>query len=282
MIKTIKIKNCATYPPEGTSIENCQKVNFFYGANGSGKTTISNFLQNPADSLYRECKIEWENGADADILVYNRRFRERNFKENIAGVFTLGQATIEQKNALEALKKQRDQKSEDLRTRTETLKKKTDDAEKQKSEFRDRVWEKILKQNDVEFQEAFSGFRNNKEHFRDEVLKQYDISHSSDKRRDDLLLRAKTLFVQKPQKYNVMSFDIDNIVENIIKIESSAIWSKVVVGNKDIPIGRLIEALDNADWVNQGRRHLREDRVCPFCQEQTITDDFKNQLDSFF
>lgn len=282
MIKTIKIKNCATYPPEGTSIENCQKVNFFYGANGSGKTTISNFLQNPADSLYRECKIEWENGADADILVYNRRFRERNFKENIAGVFTLGQATIEQKNALESLKKQRDQKSEDLRTRTETLKKKTDDAEKQKSEFRDRVWEKILKQNDVEFQEAFNGFRNNKEHFRDEVLKQYDISHSSDKRRDDLLLRAKTLFVQKPQKYNVMSFDIDNIVENIIKIESSAIWSKVVVGNKDIPIGRLIEALDNADWVNQGRRHLREDRVCPFCQEQTITDDFKNQLDSFF
>lgn len=100
MIKTIKIKNCATYPPEGTSIENCQKVNFFYGANGSGKTTISNFLQNPADSLYRECKIEWENGADADILVYNRRFRERNFKENIAGVFTLGQATIEQKKTL--------------------------------------------------------------------------------------------------------------------------------------------------------------------------------------
>ena len=29
------------------------------------------------------------------MVVYNREFRERNFKENIAGVFTLGQATIE-------------------------------------------------------------------------------------------------------------------------------------------------------------------------------------------
>lgn len=100
MIKTIKIKNCATYPPEGTSIENCQKVNFFYGANGSGKTTISNFLQNPADSLYRECKIEWENGADADILVYNRRFRERNFKENIAGVLRLAKQLSNKKTLL--------------------------------------------------------------------------------------------------------------------------------------------------------------------------------------
>lgn len=50
MIKSIKLKNCATYPSEGVSIENCQKINFFYGPNGSGKSTISNFLRNPTDS----------------------------------------------------------------------------------------------------------------------------------------------------------------------------------------------------------------------------------------
>ena len=47
------------------------------------------------------------------------------------------------------------------------------------------------------------------------------------------------------------TFDIDDIVEQIVGIETSAIWNKVIVGNKDLPIGRLIEALDNADWVNQ-------------------------------
>ena len=46
MIKSIKMKNCATYSEEGISIENCQKVNFIYGANGSGKSTISKFLYN--------------------------------------------------------------------------------------------------------------------------------------------------------------------------------------------------------------------------------------------
>lgn len=89
------MRNCATYPSDGASIEDCQKVNFFYGTNGSGKSTISNFLNNPTGAQYRDCEIDWENNAAVDVVVYNREFCDRNFKENIAGVFTLGQATIE-------------------------------------------------------------------------------------------------------------------------------------------------------------------------------------------
>ena len=44
MIKTLKMKNCASYDSMGISIEECKKVNFIYGPNGSGKSTISNFL----------------------------------------------------------------------------------------------------------------------------------------------------------------------------------------------------------------------------------------------
>ena len=282
MIKTIKLKNCATYLSEGTSIENCQKINFFYGPNGSGKSTISNFLQDPTDLLYRECIIEWENDTAVDIMVYNRRFRERNFKENIAGVFTLGQATIEDIRALEEMKEQRAKKNEDYTTRGNTLQKKLQEEIAYKATFRDTVWERILKPNEADFQEAFSGFRNNKERFRDEVLRRYQISHSSTETRDALLVRAKTLFARKPEKCPIIPFVLDNIVEQIAEIETAAIWSKVIVGNRDLPIGRLIEVLDNADWVSQGRKHLREDGICPFCQKQTITDELKNQLDAFF
>lgn len=282
MIKTIKLKNCATYLSEGTSIENCQKINFFYGPNGSGKSTISNFLQDPTDLLYRECIIEWENDTAVNIMVYNRRFRERNFKENIAGVFTLGQATIEDIRALEEMKEQRAKKNEDYTTRGNTLQKKLQEEIAYKATFRDTVWERILKPNEADFQEAFSGFRNNKERFRDEVLRRYQISHSSTETRDALLVRAKTLFARKPEKCPIIPFVLDNIVEQIAEIETAAIWSKVIVGNRDLPIGRLIEVLDNADWVSQGRKHLREDGICPFCQKQTITDELKNQLDAFF
>lgn len=215
-------------------------------------------------------------------MVYNRRFRERNFKENIAGVFTLGQATIEDIRALEEMKEQRAKKNEDYTTRGNTLQKKLQEEIAYKATFRDTVWERILKPNEADFQEAFSGFRNNKERFRDEVLRRYQISHSSTETRDALLVRAKTLFARKPEKCPIIPFVLDNIVEQIAEIETAAIWSKVIVGNRDLPIGRLIEVLDNADWVSQGRKHLREDGICPFCQKQTITDELKNQLDAFF
>lgn len=282
VIKSIDLKNCATYPQEGVSIENCQKINFFYGPNGSGKSTISNFLRNPTDPQYSECEIKWENDIATDVVVYNREFRAKNLKENIAGVFTLGQATIEDIQALEQMKEQRTRKNEDYTTRDNTLRKKQKEESEHKASFRDTVWERILKPNETDFQEAFSGFRNNKERFRDEVLRQYAISHTSCEARDNLLLRTKALFAQKPEKCAVISFFIDDIVNQLTEIETSMIWSTVIIGNKDLPIGRLIDVLDNADWVNQGRRYLEKNGVCPFCQQPTNTEKLKRQLDAFF
>ena len=68
MIKSIKMKNCATYNSDGIVIDNCKKVNFFYGANGSGKSTIGNFLQNQTDTKYSNCEIEWIGDNPLDIL----------------------------------------------------------------------------------------------------------------------------------------------------------------------------------------------------------------------
>ena len=106
MIKSIRMQNCATYPAEGVVIEDCQKVNFFYGPNGSGKSTISNFLYNQIAPDYALCEIKWENETPTDVVVYNRDFRTRHFKEDIDGVFTLGEATIEEINALDEMKKE--------------------------------------------------------------------------------------------------------------------------------------------------------------------------------
>ncbi len=222
-----KHEKCATYSSDGAVVEDCQKVNFFYGPNGSGKSTISNFLSNPVAPQYRDCEIVWENNAVLDVVVYNREFRDKNFKENIAGVFTLGQATIEDIEALEKLKEQRVKPQEEYSTRKNTLQKKIDEEQKHKNDFRDTVWELILKQqNETDFQEAFSGFRGNKERFRDEVLRCYQISHSSTETKDALLSRAKTLFARKPEKCAAISFSLDDLVAQITKIEVSFVWAK--------------------------------------------------------
>lgn len=276
------MKDCATYSSAGAVIDNCQKVNFIYGPNGSGKSTISNFLRNQDDPQYSSCTVQWENNSKLEIEVYNRDFRTRHFQEDIDGVFTLGEATIDEINALEDLKKTRELRSRDLSDRKAALSNKKLEEQACKANFRDTVWNVILRQNETDFQEVFRGFRGNKEKFMNEVLRRYKISHSSSETKDDLLKRAKTLLAKRPEKCDCLLLPAEELLSTIDMIEKDQIWGKVIVGNNDVPIAGLIKLLENADWVNKGRSYIREDNICPFCQQKTITVDFRKQIECFF
>lgn len=282
MIKSICMSNCATYPSEYVKIEDCQKVNFFYGPNGSGKSTISNFLFNPSSSQYHSCNIEWENDITVDTLVYNKEFRNRHFKEDIEGVFTLGEDTIEAIRIIdENIKEQNDKKNE-LATNQQSLKMKKNEEQDAKDKFRESVWNAILKHNESDFQEAFAGLRSNKERFRDEVVSRYKKAHSSSETRESLIKRSRTLFAKKPEKCNTIETTVFELISEIDKIEKDSIWNKLIVGNNDIPIAKLINVLNNADWVNKGRSYISKNGICPFCQQRTMTSDLEKQLSNFF
>ena len=76
---------------------------------------------------------------------------------------------------------------------------------------------------------------------------------------------------------NTISFD------TILEIENNPIWKKKIVGKADIDIAGLINHLNISDWVYEGKNYLQEESdICPFCQERTITEDFREKLNSFF
>lgn len=283
MIKSIEMKNCATFLDEGVAIDNCQKVNFIYGPNGSGKSTISNFLQNQDDPLYASCKLEWQSDAPVDIFVYNRGFRARHLNVEIPGVFTLGESTIEEKKALDETKKERDKKREEYSEKEACLVKKKNEEKLHIDKYRDIFWNEILKQNETDFQEAFCGLRNNKDKFRDTVIERFNNkTHSLSETRENLKKRYDVLFSNKLEKCETIDMSVSDLLSEIEIIEKDSIWEKVVVGNSDVPISKLIGYLDNADWVNRGRSYIRHDGTCPFCQQKTISADFEQKLNSFF
>ena len=47
MISKIEIKNIASFDASGVVIDGLKKINFIYGSNGCGKTTISKCLSDP-------------------------------------------------------------------------------------------------------------------------------------------------------------------------------------------------------------------------------------------
>jgi wobble nucleotide-excising tRNase len=279
MIKSIKIRNIATFDKTGIEIPEFKKVNFFYGANGSGKTTISNFIYDPANKRFPECQIEWENGIELKSLVYNKEFRDRNFgKGTIAGVFTLGQATKEEAELIEEKRKELkeiEQKGIQQKKVLDGQIKKRNNLE---NDFREEVWTTIYKKYENYFKEAFKGVIKKKS-FLTRLLDEFENSSADLKTIEDLKKRAKTILGEQPKSLNTIPTITYSRIE---KIEQDEIWSKKIIGKSDVEIAKMIQRLNINDWVNEGKKYLQKDETCPFCQQDTINEEFRNQLEGYF
>lgn len=281
MITSINIRSVATYDQvKGVHIDGLKKVNFIYGANGCGKTTLSNFLQNPVDGKFTNCSVNWKNEVPIKALVYNKEFREQNFgKGKLNGVFTLGQATTTEIKVIE-------DKTEELKIikadgvkKRETLNAQMQKKEALENDFKESCWTKIYKKYETIFKEAFVNSLN-KERFKSKLLQEFTSNAATLLPFDELKEKATTIFGEVPQNIS----PINTISYNrTLDIEIEPVWKKIIVGKADVDIAKLIQKLNINDWVNQGRSYIQvDDQTCPFCQQQTITEDFKNQLESFF
>ena len=90
MIKKIEIKDIASFDYKGIEIDDLKMVNVIYGSNGTGKSTVSKVLAQV--DKFPQCHIDWKDGIPLDVLVYNKEFCEKNYSEQMPGVFTLGDA----------------------------------------------------------------------------------------------------------------------------------------------------------------------------------------------
>ena len=284
MIKNIKFNNCTPY--RRAEISDCKKINFIFGANGSGKSTISSFLAGITDTRYSSSSIEWTGEIHEKIEVYNKAFRIANLQQDMPGIFTLGSATIDDIKALEELKATLEQKTKVWEGHCNSYKAKETQKSNRENQFKEDAWLHILKGNETDFQKAFEGFRNSKERFVIELKNRIaGIPNNVGTicNRQDLLHRAETIYASRMEKHNRFIIDMDKPLKNVEDIRNDEIWNKVIAGSKDVDISALINNLENSSWVGQGRQYLRDgSKICPFCQQETITDEFRQQLEAFF
>lgn len=281
MIEAILLRQTASYDPTGERIENLRKVNFIYGSNGSGKTTISNFLHDQGDARFLQCQLKWKSDEQLDTLVYNKEFRERNFNKGVIdGVFTLGQATKEQILEIENFKNQATELKNEILQKRENIKKLEIQLETDKIEFKEYVWHNAYKKHESHFKEAFRGVALQKEPFLNEFIRQFKENMLELQSKELLVEKANTLLGNVPVALNKI-FTID--IEDFSQVETHSIWKKRIIGKADVDIAKLIQKLNINDWVNQGKDYLDKDSsTCPFCQKDTIDDSFRAQMNDFF
>ena len=280
MIQNIHLKSVTTFDNDkGVEIEDLNKINFIYGANGSGKTTITKFLNDPFNHTFCNCTITWYQNTPKRILVYNKDFKERNFgKGSLNGIFTIGQATKEELQRIDTLKAELQAIGNKGKSKKEELENHVQLKGVLENNFKEEVWTSAYKKHEGVFKETFKGVKQ-KESFKERLLFEYAHNTSTLLTYAELEKGARIIFGETPQP---ISFLPKLEYEEIIGIEANTICQKKIIGKTDVDIAELIQRLNINDWVNEGRGYLQEGTVCPFCQKETITTAFRTQLEQYF
>ena len=120
MLHNIHIAGLATYDADGQHLAPCKQINFIFGTNGSGKTTISRVIADPG--AHPSCRLTWAGGPEVERLVYNSDFVERNFTTTLKGIFTLGEEFAETLEKIEKAKDTQQKRQEALTSLENNLK----------------------------------------------------------------------------------------------------------------------------------------------------------------
>ena len=284
MISKLQMDDVASYK-NSTSIETDRKVNIIYGLNGSGKSTISNFLYDQDNKDFKSCTVDISD--DELVLVYNKRFIRDNFydADSLKGIFSLSKANKDIEENINSLNKElvkldsKKQTNENKRLEQDQL------INTKRSKAQETVW--AIRKNhtggDRILEYCLEGLKGKKETLFGYLL---SIPLPTFKPSKDIAKLKNE--VEKIQGDSATTYQTLNpIGEAASEIEKHQIFSEIVIGKTDSLVADLINKLENSDWVSAGLKYINlhaetEGVKCPFCQEQTITKILSNELEEYF
>ncbi len=284
MIAKISMKNVASYKDE-TTLETDKRINLIYGLNGTGKTQISKFLANQEDENFKDCNIE--GLSNEEILVYNQDFIEKNFysTDKQQRIFTLSEENITIKQEIEKLQEELIGFKSSQNENERKLKEKQEDIIKIENDFKEDIW-KIKLSYYEDFKSFFKGIVGKKEDYFDFINPKIEEVLSLD------VINQNINLEELKKQYNFLTDTTQVKLENINEIpniefkniENNSIFNEIIVGNQNSVIADLIKKLGNEDWVKDGfdKYVLQDSQTCPFCQKDTITQEFKSYLENYF
>lgn len=282
VLEEISISHAATYTGDPQQIAGLRKINFFFGSNGSGKTTISRIIADPA--TYTTCSVKWRNNHQLETFVYNRDFVQDNFSRQLRGIFTLGEKSSDFEEELAETKGKIDELTQEMTRLESTLGKVGSDTGKYgelaalQKLVEEQCWG-IKTRFDEYFQSAFQGYRGTRSKFTEKILEENAANQAQLHPFGELTTRAQTVFAKDASP--LQTFPTLDITKLAI-VENTAVLSKKIIGKESVDIGALILKLGNSDWIRHGLQYTgKAGDPCPFCQKP-LDSEFLSKINDFF
>lgn len=177
MIESIQIQDVATYGNTPEHLTGLSRFNFFYGSNGSGKTTISRVIAD--EGSFPSCRVTWKGGTRLQTMVYNHDFIVKNFNQSaeLKGIFTLGEQNVETLSKIAIAKTEIDGLTDTIAKLNLALqgidgvRGKKGELASLDEEFKNKCWAQKQK-HDAKLSGAFEGFRGSAEKFKGKILQE--------------------------------------------------------------------------------------------------------------
>ena len=252
--------NRATF--SNVTIDGLTFVNFFYGNNGAGKSSIAHAIEEKDGITWADDKT----AGDYDVLVYNQSYINRNFINygNLPGVFIFGEEDIEAKKRIEQLTEEKNRKSNERASALDEFNKKKAGLNTALTDFQDKCFTdtaKIRKR----FEKAMDG-KKQKKSFADAILAE---TKPTEHHLPELERLYDVAFDETAQAY--MEFK-KAIIPTYSSLPGKDLLDKVIISSSETPFAKFMKALGAtaSDWVREGHTHYANaaGEKCPYCQQK--------------
>lgn len=265
--------NDATFENTKQFVEEPTFINFFFGNNGTGKSTISKAIKNGAGVTYAPGKT----AADYHVFLYDEEFIAKNFSSyhGMAGVYTLNSNNAKAQLEIEAQQTKLTDTRAARQTAVEEKQKLETAKETLLKDFQKECWN-AAKDLREEFDKTQDQRRKSKQ-FTDAVL----ASAPKDADMDKLHQLYESAYSTDAQQYELFSTIPDTSV--LDTVDGLDLLALAVVNIADTPYANFIKKIGATQWVREGHDKYAHEAGddCPYCH-RPLPDDFEKTLaDSF-
>ena len=279
MLKIIRLSDISCFT-DNAVLDGLTTVNYIYGPNGSGKTSISQFL---AEVDASNEAISWSAEAQT-VKVYNRDYVRKSFTDGEEpGVFLLGedsQETLEQIKEIESeIKKEQDKKIDLQRN----LQEKETELQGKKTALVEKVWEMREKIPQI-LMENMRGIKSSKESAYNRVLSEIEtMQEKVDITFEELATKAQVAFSPDQEEVSLIK-GVPSI--NWDQNKLALLLETPIAASSNNKLAELVTQLNSSSWVRNGIQLVHslketQEAICPFCQ-QDLPYSLLEELESLF
>lgn len=262
----------ATFKGTNTVVEPTY-VNFFFGGNGTGKSTIAKTIQSGSGVTYKAGKAH----ADYLLLVYNQEFINANVRSyhDLGGVFTINDINVQ-------IQKLIDQKTEEYaaakKTSYETARLRDEKKSKRDELLRQLNTNCFNKSKDLRDRFIKTQKRRMKaESFTKEVRSHIAFEYNLEK----LTLMYDAAYSDTAKKYGRFPTVINvSVLDNI---EGSGILNVVIANAAQTEFASFLKEIGATEWFRQSHDAFygKTQGRCPYCSRKLADDFEKKAAESF-